>query len=426
MFNSTTLEVAIGMALVYLLLSLFCTAINEAISGFLGLRAKNLEEGIRNLFTEGELKITTAASANPAGNGSNSEAGYAAGYAGGPPTASASAPTTTVTKVVGLVDAVYQHGLIQSLYRSGTGIENAIARKVKNLPSYIPSRTFASALYDLLFPPEAASAAAPGAPAPAAAEAQAARLRSMLTSLENIQGNPAKQAIATLVKQADGDADKTRKAFERWYNDGMDRAAGWYKRRTQWALLAIGLAIAVVLNVDSIRVAEVLWTNPALRTYAVSLADKYAKENPVLPKSNSSQPGNTNPAATTADAAGSNAGTSQAGGTTHTAPANPSSPQTDPMDYIRTLQSLNLPMGWNLADVTWIRKGTDNSIAGLVHRIRRRGFCLALIGWFLTAVAMTLGAPFWFDTLNQFMVIRSTIKPEEKSQPEASKDPQKS
>ena len=42
MFNSTTLEVAVGMAFIYLLLSLFCTAINEAIAGILGSRAKNL------------------------------------------------------------------------------------------------------------------------------------------------------------------------------------------------------------------------------------------------------------------------------------------------------------------------------------------------------------------------------------------------
>jgi hypothetical protein len=44
-----------------------------------------------------------------------------------------------------------------------------------------------------------------------------------------------------------------------------------------------------------------------------------------------------------------------------------------------------------------------------------------LTGWFLTAVALSLGAPFWFDTLNRFMVVRSTIKPQEKSQPEPSK-----
>jgi hypothetical protein len=43
MLNSTTLEVAIGMALVYLLLSLFCTAINERVLLASRLRAKNLE-----------------------------------------------------------------------------------------------------------------------------------------------------------------------------------------------------------------------------------------------------------------------------------------------------------------------------------------------------------------------------------------------
>jgi hypothetical protein len=35
-----------------------------------------------------------------------------------------------------------------------------------------------------------------------------------------------------------------------------------------------------------------------------------------------------------------------------------------------------------------------------------------------------LGAPFWFDVLNKFMVIRSTVKPYEKSPPEASEDRQ--
>jgi hypothetical protein len=33
-----------------------------------------------------------------------------------------------------------------------------------------------------------------------------------------------------------------------------------------------------------------------------------------------------------------------------------------------------------------------------------------------------LGAPFWFDVLNKFMVIRSTVKPHEKRPEEASED----
>jgi hypothetical protein len=45
----------------------------------------------------------------------------------------------------------------------------------------------------------------------------------------------------------------------------------------------------------------------------------------------------------------------------------------------------------------------------------------ALAGWILTAIALSLGAPFWFDLLNKFMVIRSTIKPQERSRIEKSK-----
>ena len=43
-------------------------------------------------------------------------------------------------------------------------------------------------------------------------------------------------------------------------------------------------------------------------------------------------------------------------------------------------------------------------------------------GWLITAFAISLGAPFWFDTLNRIMVIRSTVKPHEKSKEQESKD----
>jgi hypothetical protein len=44
------------------------------------------------------------------------------------------------------------------------------------------------------------------------------------------------------------------------------------------------------------------------------------------------------------------------------------------------------------------------------------------LGWLLTAMAISLGAPFWFDTLNRLMVVRSTVKPHEKSREQESKD----
>ena len=46
------------------------------------------------------------------------------------------------------------------------------------------------------------------------------------------------------------------------------------------------------------------------------------------------------------------------------------------------------------------------------------------IGWILTVIAISIGAPFWFDTLNRFMNIRSAGRaPDErrdKSRPAAS------
>jgi hypothetical protein len=45
-----------------------------------------------------------------------------------------------------------------------------------------------------------------------------------------------------------------------------------------------------------------------------------------------------------------------------------------------------------------------------------------ILGWLLTAIAVSFGAPFWFDTLNKIMVIRSTVKPREKSGEEGSED----
>lgn len=37
-----------------------------------------------------------------------------------------------------------------------------------------------------------------------------------------------------------------------------------------------------------------------------------------------------------------------------------------------------------------------------------------LLGYLITALAIMLGAPFWFDMLNKIMMIRSSLKPEEK------------
>src|SRR5690349_15032350 len=52
MFNSAIIDTAIGIIFVYLLLSLICSAIGEAIEAIMRNRAADLERGIRELVTD--------------------------------------------------------------------------------------------------------------------------------------------------------------------------------------------------------------------------------------------------------------------------------------------------------------------------------------------------------------------------------------
>ena len=110
MLGSDTLEIAIGLIFVYLVLSLICSAINELIEGLLNARAANLERGLRELL------------ADPAGTG--------------------------------LVKAIYEHPLIHGLFK-GT-YDPAKTKKGmwtrRKLPSYLPPRNFALALMDAVLP----------------------------------------------------------------------------------------------------------------------------------------------------------------------------------------------------------------------------------------------------------------------------------
>src|SRR5712692_925293 len=101
MFGSTVLEVGVGLVFVYWILGLLCSTINEqAIVPLLKLRAKFLEEGIRNMLADPKMLD------NPQGD---------------------------------LVDKLYKTPLIKGLSRKA-GSDNP------SKPSYIPGDTFALAL----------------------------------------------------------------------------------------------------------------------------------------------------------------------------------------------------------------------------------------------------------------------------------------
>ena len=273
----------------------------------------------------------------------------------------------------GLVQQLYSHPLIAGLFR-GSYVD---AKSTGKLPSYIPSRDFALALLDMVLPASAASpsgassatVAPDGKTPPDAKGADVfARLRTAIAGLGNAETSRALLALA----DAGGTVAKARENIEAWYNSAMDRVSGWYKRRTHWLLLASGFVLAAVINADSIAIAQRLSVDRPLREALVAASSEYAK----------------------------------AGAATAT-----NSPAEERLkSNLTQLRDLGLPLGWTL---------TKNDDPRSVYIGSR--WIVRIIGWLLTACAVSMGAPFWFDLLNKVSVVRSTVKPKEKSPDEPAK-----
>ena len=185
-----------------------------------------------------------------------------------------------------------------------------------------------------------------------------------------------------------GDIDAARANLETWYNGTMDRVSGWYKRRAQRSLFLVGFLIAVGLNIDAITIVRELSESSALRQAAVA-----AVENAAATPSGSQ-------------------------------PTDPPSLLSMEYEMARNaIRDIGYPVGWD----EWWPAPQRTQLTCSARSLCLRGiyvpyaFAVAM-GWLATALAVMLGAPFWFDVLNKFMVIRSTVKSYEKSSPEGSED----
>jgi len=94
---------------------------------------------------------------------------------------------------------------------------------------------------------------------------------SMLAGIAEIDNDYLRQALETILVTS----TTIKEAEERigsWFNSQMDRASKAFTNTMRIYSLVIGLLIAVLLNVDSLFIARVLWDDPALRETIASTA----------------------------------------------------------------------------------------------------------------------------------------------------------
>ncbi len=228
------LEIAIGLVLTWLILSMATMQIREFFVELLNTRARFLEDRLLEMFKSKELR-----------------------------------------------DQFYQHPFIKSLNTKKWAWE----RK----PADIPDPIFAKAAVDIFL-----NAGKTGAEIPAGTMSMSAMRTSMTDSMAKLKVMDASIAhtveflipnfdLAQEIENAGDEAVKSLKGAEKalvdfrentesWFNSTMVQATDLYRKRTQTFAFFISLALAVIFNVDSIYIVKQLWLQPTLRDALVAQA----------------------------------------------------------------------------------------------------------------------------------------------------------
>jgi hypothetical protein len=86
------------------------------------------------------------------------------------------------------------------------------------------------------------------------------------------------KTLRDMAGNAGGDINLLNLKFRAWYNETMDRANGWYKRKMQLILFWLGFIVALTFNVDTIQLAKKLSKDKDARNQLVTMGTELAKD----------------------------------------------------------------------------------------------------------------------------------------------------
>jgi hypothetical protein len=207
MFNSSVLDVAVGLVFTFLAISLIVSAIVEGVASTMKWRSNTLLQGVKDLLNDPEVK--------------------------------------------GLALSIYNHALVSPCDAGKAKTE----QDLKDLPSYIDPKQFAEALIDVI----------------RITNDSPDKIKSTIDA--NIADSQINSLLRGIVDRTAGDLGKMRGEIAGWFDNGMDRISGVYKRKTQLWSFAIALTFAGILNVSSFEVGKTLWQQPMLARTIAPRAD---------------------------------------------------------------------------------------------------------------------------------------------------------
>lgn len=380
--TSNIIDIAIGISFVFVVLSIIASAVTEAIATVLSLRAVTLRQAIERL-----LKDRT------------------------------------------MTERLYKHPLIDSLTKDDDSD-----------PAYIPSELFARALVDVIaawddakdkvVPPQNWGMLKsiviipwravkgffrnlwPRTNAPTEVpEVLVTDLEQLRARFARVQGiDPGVRAALTalLADERVKTHDDAIHRIATWFDRTMEGVGGWYKRTVTLLIAVVSMVIAIGLNVDAFVVVDSLSKDAVLRQSVATLVTESIKESSDDVRTIEEAVADSKAAARATPEEAAKAEAERKTGELL---------RKRVVALKRSLDSLSVPMGWPEGP-RWFCRATDPEPCDQrLLPVTFWGWARRLAGWIFTAVAMSLGAPFWFDLLNKFINLRAAAPPPAKVQP---------
>lgn len=225
-------------------------------------------------------------------------------------------------------------------------------------PSYLPSSAFAQGIIDVIKGAEDLPEAIP-------------LIREQIKKSRVIKGD-AEVWLLGLLDRSYGKLQNFHERLEEAYNNAMERVSGWYGRNAKRNILLIGIITSILLNIDTLHITSELWKN---KESAKILSAMAAQTTGLIEKSEKSFV------------------ISDEEGRVIYSVSN--TPGTNAENLIAEVGSMPIPLGWD-----------KNSFSFFGEKGWAWVLLLKLLGWAITALAIFLGAPFWFDVLNKVVNLR--------------------
>ena len=361
--NNVVLDVAIGLTFIYLLYSLLATTIKELIATIFSFRSRMLEQGLQQMLDGSNVDIHWWDKILYYFRGSKA-----------PPT-----PKQQLIKHFFATNIV-SHPLFR---RTG--------RTLKRKPSYLTASTFSDIVVDLFHVNKSV---------PVLLKDVKLELENKLASHEI--NNDLYSILNMYIQQANGDVQRFRWLIEKWFNDMMDRVSGWYKRQANWILLIIGFIMAIIFNASTIDIVNRLSADKNARDALVQSASEYLKNHVKI-----------------SDTASAGIKSSK-DSSQFMEEARLKIRQIDNL-YNEEIADNNsiVGAGWpEVRDTTVSTQKKPPLSFVKIRQVLSKTFSSPRkwMGFIITALAISLGAPFWFDLLNKFINLRvSGKKPDDDS-----------